>query len=167
MTRADNIKWMHLSHIEWQNNCLKFFFAHSKCDQEGINADEPYLVYSNPHDWVVCPHLALTVYLVTHDGVLNYDGKLFGGADPYGHFIDILKRLCDRDNRQAVLMKVGCDLHHFGTHSIRKGSGTYICTGCTISPPILSVCLRADWSIGSVKERYLHYEKAGDQSVGR
>ena len=30
-----------------------------------------------------------------------------------------------------------------------------------------SICLRAGWSMGTIKDRYLHYEKAGDQYVGR
>ena len=34
-------------------------------------------------------------------------------------------------------------------------------------PPMVSICLRAMWSIGSVKEHYLQYEKAGDQYLGR
>ena len=49
-----------------------------------------------------------------------------------------------------------------GTHSARKGS-----CGCTVSPPMASICLRAGWRMGSVKDHYLHYEKAGNQHVGR
>ena len=30
-----------------------------------------------------------------------------------------------------------------------------------------SICLRAGWSMGPVKERYLFYEKAGDRFAGR
>ena len=32
---------------------------------------------------------------------------------------------------------------------------------------MVSICLRAMWSMGHVKERYLQYEKAGDQYLGR
>ena len=32
---------------------------------------------------------------------------------------------------------------------------------------MISVCLRAGWTIGRVKERYLKYENAGDELVGR
>ena len=54
-----------------------------------------------------------------------------------------------------------------GSHSKRKGSATLVATGSTMSPPFSAICLRAGWSMGSVKERYIHYEKAGDQFVGR
>ena len=30
-----------------------------------------------------------------------------------------------------------------------------------------AICLRAGWSMGPVKDQYIHYEKAGDQFVGR
>ena len=40
-------------------------------------------------------------------------------------------------------------------------------SGCTVSPPMTSICLRAGWTKGGVKDKYLHFEKAGDQFVGR
>ena len=42
-----------------------------------------------------------------------------------------------------------------------------VACGCTVSPPMASICLRACWSMGSIKDRYIHYEKAGDEFVGR
>ena len=37
-----------------------------------------------------------------------------------------------------------------------------------LSPsPIVSVCRQAAWSIGGVRERYMHCEKAGDKYTGR
>ena len=36
-------------------------------------------------------------------------------------------------------------------------------SGCTVSPPMSSICLRASWSMGPVKERYIHYENVGDE----
>ena len=54
-----------------------------------------------------------------------------------------------------------------GTHSARKGCITLVSAGCTVSPPMSSICLRACWSMGPVKDRYIHYEKAGDQFCGR
>ena len=59
------------------------------------------------------------------------------------------------------------DPDEIGSHSIRKGAATYCCAGVHPGPPIVSVCLRAGWTIGRVKERYLKYENAGDELVGR
>ena len=62
---------------------------------------------------------------------------------------------------------VHADSDELGTHSIRKGAATYCCAGIHPGSPIVSVCLRAGWTIGRVKERYLKYEYAGDELVGR
>ena len=64
-------------------------------------------------------------------------------------------------------MGIGVDPKNLGTHSIRKGAATYCCAGVHPGPPVVSVCLRAGWSLGRVKERYLKYEVAGDELVGR
>jgi hypothetical protein len=54
-----------------------------------------------------------------------------------------------------------------GSHSTRKGASSYASAGSTVCPPMVSIYLHAMWSIGSVKERYLQYKKAGDQYLGR
>ena len=54
-----------------------------------------------------------------------------------------------------------------GTHSCRKGVATVVAAGCTVSPPIVSICVQAGWVMGGVKDRYLKRESAGDQYVGR
>ena len=58
------------------------------------------------------------------------------------------------------------DPKEIGFHSIRKGVTTYYCAGVHPDPPIVSVYLRAGWTIGRVKERNLKYENAGDELVG-
>ncbi|RHZ10866.1 hypothetical protein DYB31_002708 [Aphanomyces astaci] len=39
--------------------------------------------------------------------------------------------------------------------------------GSTGGPSLVSICLRCGWSLVSVFEHYMHYERAGDQFVGR
>ncbi|ETV66997.1 hypothetical protein H257_16688 [Aphanomyces astaci] len=41
-----------------------------------------------------------------------------------------------------------------GTHSIRKGAATFVSSGSTGGPSIISVCLRCGWFLGNVMERY-------------
>ena len=62
---------------------------------------------------------------------------------------------------------LGVEEHTLGSHSCRKGAITLVSTGCTASPSMASICLRAGWSMGNVKDRYIHYEKSGDQYCGR
>ena len=62
---------------------------------------------------------------------------------------------------------LGVDENTLSSHSCRKGAITIVSSGCTVSPPMASIFLRAGWSMGDVKDRYIHYEKAGDQFCGR
>ena len=43
-----------------------------------------------------------------------------------------------------------CDL---GTHSCCKGVETMVSAGCTVSTPIVSICVRAGWVMGGVKDK--------------
>ena len=69
--------------------------------------------------------------------------------------------------KDPVFVELGVQEGDLGSHSTRKGAITLVSSGCTVSPPMASICLPACWSMGPVKDRYIHYEKAGDQLVGR
>ena len=56
---------------------------------------------------------------------------------------------------------------YFGTHLTRKGVAIFLGTGCTVSPPMVSICLISNWTLGGVQDRYIKYEGAGDQFVGK
>ena len=49
-----------------------------------------------------------------------------------------------------------------GSHSARKGSSSHTASGTTVSPPMVSICLWAMWSIETVPTVW----KAGDQYLG-
>ena len=71
-----------------------------------------------------------------------------------------------KDNK-GMFEALGVKEGELGLHSCRKGAITLVSAGCTVSPPMAAICLCAGWSMGPVKDRYIHYEKAGDQFVGR
>ena len=62
---------------------------------------------------------------------------------------------------------LGVDKGTIGSQSVRKGSITIVSSGCTSSAPMAYICLGVVWSMGPIKDLYIHYEKAGDQFVGR
>ena len=62
---------------------------------------------------------------------------------------------------------LGVGEYTLGSHSCCKGAITLVSTGCTASPSMAAICLRAGWSMGNIKDHYIHYEKAGDQYCGR
>lgn len=165
MARSDNVKHCHLNHVKWSADSLQFFFTHSKGNQTGENSEIPWHVYSNPSDPFVCPVLALGKYLFSQASLLHEGAKLFPGEYQYDRFLKVFHKVI-RENAEDF-RALGVNPGDLGSHSTRKGAITLATTGCTVSPPMASVCLRACWSMGPVKDRYIHYEKAGDQFVGR
>eukprot|EP00980_Cylindrotheca_fusiformis_P027304 scaffold19845_cov136-Cylindrotheca_fusiformis.AAC.1 len=165
MARSDNCANLKAKHIEWRHDCLVFFFGKTKGDQTGENSESPWHVYSNPARPSLCPVLALGKYLLSNPDMIQSNTLLFPGSNQYSRFIRVFHRVIEE--KSAEFRALGVEKNTLGSHSCRKGAITLVTTGCTVSPPMASVCLRAGWSMGAVKERYIHYEKAGDQFTGR
>jgi hypothetical protein len=185
MARSESVVHANFFHVTWDDDCLVFRFPKSKTDQTGRNRDQLWHVYATPNNPATCPVLALATYIFANPGLTqrNFEddsqdspdagerevgdntGRLFPGSDQYGRFMDCLRRIVD--NNREEFLKLGISPGDLGLHSARKGSCSLASAGTTVSPPMVSICLRAMWSMGSVKERYLQYEKAGDQYLGR
>jgi hypothetical protein len=54
----------------------------------------------------------------------------------------------------------------FGTHSCRKGAGTY-CLGQVAGPNPITVTLRMGHSLGKIRDKYIFHCEGGDQLCGR
>jgi len=68
---------------------------------------------------------------------------------------------------EAQLMILGVKLSvEFGTHSARKGVGTY-CLGQVGGPTPISVNLRMGHSLGKIRDKYIFVSEGGDQLCGR
>ena len=150
MARSDNVTKCHLNHIEWRNDSLIIFFAHSKGDQEGINQQQPWHIYANPCQPDICAVLALAKYLFCNPTLLSDNKKLFPGGNQYSRFMQCFHRALQ--SKKNVIERLGTDIRLLGSHSARKGAATLAACGCTVSPPMASICLRAGWSMGPVKE---------------
>jgi hypothetical protein len=188
MARSENVVHAHMFHITWENDSLVFRFVKSKGDQTGKNSDQAWHVYANPNNPAVCPVLAMACYIFANPGIfgvsakegndasvttttlleepdMDHGGRLFPGAYQYERFMDCIHRIIAKYPEEFFAL--GISAGDLGSHSARKGAASHACAGSTVSPPMVSVCLRAMWSMGHVKERYLQYEKAGDQYLGR
>ena len=93
------------------------------------------------------------------------DTRLFLGTDTESKFSKWLDKILKGLNvvQQAIL---GSDICDFGTHSNRKGVATYV-SSCPAGPSMISIFLRAGWSLGSVQQRYIFAGAGADQLVGR
>ncbi|RHY97719.1 hypothetical protein DYB31_011230 [Aphanomyces astaci] len=149
---------IHLDHISVRSDAIGIVFCKSKTDQSGTKRRDPRHIYSNPMEARSCVFLAIAIYLACHPQLSM--GKLFPGAAQKDRFGKQLAKLLSHPDPT-------CGRSEYGTHSIRKGASTFACSGSTGGPSIVSVCLRCGRSLGNVLERYMHYEGAGDQFLGR
>ena len=167
--RAQNVVTVRLGHIEWQEDSLCFFFAHAKNDQGAEKPRDPRHVFANPLMPEICPILALALYFLINPfpTVPSLNEKLFSGSRQYDRFRKVFKELLQKEVVQDEMERRGIDANLLGSHSVRKGAGTYVTSGSTSCPSYAAVCLRAGWKMKGVQDTYLRYDSAGDQYVGR
>jgi hypothetical protein len=93
-----------------------------------------------------------------------HDGFLFPGKDQFQRYSEELQR-CLKEHEGEV-KGMGFNIHDIGTHSIRKGAVSYLAS-LPGGPTAASVCIRAGWSMGKIRDIYMRYVTAGDEFVGR
>ena len=58
-------------------------------------------------------------------------------------------------------------MEDIGTHSITKGATTHASSGSTASPSSVAINNQGGWTLGTVPDVYMLYEKAGAHYVGQ
>jgi len=89
---------------------------------------------------------------------------LFDGNSQYQRYHKLISNLVT--SLKSELFDLSFLPGDLGTHNCKKGVETLIASSCTACPPILSLCIRAGWIMGGMKDKYIFREKAGDQYVG-
>jgi hypothetical protein len=64
-----------------------------------------------------------------------------------------------------LIRSLGFEIQQIVTHSIRKGSSSYL-TSLPGGPPAAAIIIRGGWSMGNVKDCYFKYIEAGNQYCG-
>ena len=153
--RASNTASIRFNDMNW-STCFDAFtvcFAHSKTDQMGDDAKYLRHIYANPHVPLVCPVLALSMYLSScFNTTQGRDSFLFPGNEQSVRFGRILATVL-KENVDAV-SQMGYTLGDIGTHSIRKGAVSYL-SSPPGGPPAASICIRAGWTMGKVRDIYI------------
>ena len=173
MCRSENTQNIHLSEMSWTSfDALEINFAHQKGDQKGDQAKYSRHLYANPYDHLVCPVNALALYFATLSKKQQSSNKLFPtGGDPNKEssqstrFGELLAQCLDEHVGDLIAMGYP-NTSDIGTHSIRKGAVTYV-AGLPGGPSTTSICVRAGWTQGKVKDIYMKYMDSGDCFVGR
>lgn len=165
--RGGNTANIRFQDISWSSSFDAFAisFAHSKTDQLGEEAKYLRHMYANPNTPLICPVLALSIYLSSSFNTLQGNADyLFPGKDQSCRFSTILTNVLKQKTDEVCLL--GFVVSDLGTHSIRKGAVSYLAS-LPGGPPVASVCIRAGWTMGKMKDIYMRYVTSGDQFVGR
>ena len=165
MKRAEQCVDAKVTHIRFENDCLVFEFSKSKGRQDNEEHFGPWHVYANPLEPEMCPVLALAKYLFTFPNVLCGRSPLFEGESQYNRYRNLFAKMISDNLKELAIL--GVKEGDLGTHSLRKGVATMVAAGCTVSPPMTSLCIRAGWVLGGVRDKYFKHQNAGDQCVGR
>ncbi|KAG9401806.1 hypothetical protein AC1031_021973 [Aphanomyces cochlioides] len=155
MCRSESVQTLCTEHLSSQDDSIGCVMYKSKTNQEGSGPIDPRHMYANPLNPSICWITSLAIYLACRP--TQSPGPLFPGSQQKARFGQILRQM-------VVEMQY---VSHYGTDSVRKGVATFACSGSTGGPSIASVCLRVGWSLGGVQDRYIRYESAADQYLGR
>ena len=123
-------------------------------------------MYSCPENPVICPVLSLCKHLICRPHILVGNCRLFEGSNQYEHLFSVLRSIVKAPEHKQAFIDRGFNPDDFGTHCLCKGAVTHVACGVTSSPPIASICIRANWVMPGVMNQYIKYEGAGDQYVG-
>jgi hypothetical protein len=165
--RAGSTARIRFSDVSWSHSfdAFSITFSQTKTDQLGMEKRYPRFCYANPLSPLVCPVLAIGIYLTScFNTSQSPDGRFFPGHGQSSRFSKIMMKTID-DNWDKVA-SLGYARKDLGTHSIRKGAVSYV-SSLPGGPPDASICIRAGWTMGKIKDIYMRYISAGDQFVGR
>jgi hypothetical protein len=164
MCRVNNTTRICLNHVTWYQDCLRVQFRQQKGDQLGLTARYPRHIYANPGNPMASPIFALGLYFLSFGVPLQPTSKLFPGRNQYKRFGRLLKEMLEEHSDEVRAF--GFEVSDIGTHSIRKGATTYL-SSQPGGPAPASICIRAGWTLGGVKDVYIKYEQSGDMFCGR
>jgi hypothetical protein len=126
--RVNNTVNIKFKDISWNHSfdCFNILFAHSKTDPTGDDRAYPRHIFSNPIDPLVCPVLSLGMYFTScfSGKKVGKEDYLFPGQKQENRFNKILQRILLENSIEVNAL--GYDLSQLGSHSIRKGSASYL-----------------------------------------
>ena len=100
---------------------------------------------------------------VFYPDVLNSDVPLFEGKPQYTRYDMQLTKLVKQLDMQLKIL--GSEAGYIGSHSCCKGVATMLAAGCTVSPPIVTLCIWEWQVLGGVKYKYIFIKKADDKYI--
>jgi hypothetical protein len=160
MARSISVAAVMLSHLTWRDDHLTCTTPRTKTDQTAESAF-PKSIFANPLQPQICPVLGIAVFVFCRTYKDGDSPALFDGKQQEDRYSKLLTSLLASlpDSQLAAL---GAKPSDIGTHSARKGSPTFALS-MPGGPTPVSVFLRAGWSLGNVKDRYIFQGEGADQ----
>jgi hypothetical protein len=155
MCRINQVRDLTTTRIIWHGDALAIQFSKMKVTKKGAFKFNKH-IYANSFDPTVCPITAMGCYLLIHGPTMDAS-RMFSKYDD-SRFLKQLKHAAKECNIPVNLT---------GSHALRKSSWSHSQNGTTCSPSYAATCLRADHSLGNVKDRYNCGGAAQDQYLGR
>jgi hypothetical protein len=168
IARSVSIDQLGFHNLSAGEDSIRVTYDLTKMDQGGKNMC-PKNLFANPHDSTISFHFALGVWLSLNNDKLLSSEKFFSsgnaeqGRASQNYNKALVKLLKKRREEVAEFVRVD----HCNSHGNRKGGAIHVTTCTTAPPPMPSVLIRGDWSMGKVLDIYWKFGDAGDCYAGR
>lgn len=170
MARPINVDDISLNNFSLGVDSVIIKFNDTKKDKKGKRVS-PKNCYSYPMDPTVCLTTSLAVYLITTDNEWVSESKkhlfIHSGSKAGSGSSRFNSKFADMGKKIRSKISEFIRLDHFDPYGLRKGSSTHASTSTTAPPPVPSIVLRGEWSLGEVLDIYWKWAEAGDQYLGR
>jgi hypothetical protein len=167
MCRVSNVAELRGAHFCWENDSIVISMVKHKADQEGLRTD-PKHCYANPFKPSACVVLALAIYFAVYGPPKSMNDKVFEGNRQHDRFVEAVRRVLEQNPRlKAEMDRLGITAEDIAAHSFRKGGRSYAQGGTTGGPSTPSILMRGLWALEGMDKKYVRYEAAADQFIGR
>jgi hypothetical protein len=167
MCRVSNVAELRGAHLCWENDSVVISIVKHKADQGGERTD-PKHCYANPFNPSACVVTALAIYFAVYGPPKAPTDHVFEGNRQHERFVEAIRRLLQSNPRlKEELERLGITAEDIAAHSFRKGGRSFAQGGTTGGPSTPSILLRGLWALEGIDKKYVRYEAAADQFIGR
>ena len=145
ISRSSTVSDLRYEFMSMENDAVVAKIPKHKSDQTGEQIFPKHL-YAHPYDASSCIFVALGLHYFTNLSPAN--GRVFQN----GILKTVQKAFHKVLGEISPTLQAGFDSEDHGLHSVRKTGATFG-SGFPGGPNLVSVFLRASWSIGQVKDR--------------
>ena len=168
MARTINIDNIGFRNVKKSGDCCQVKYDYSKSDQTGENCTNKNL-FAKPLNPQVCFFVALGCQIALNSKSLETKETFFLGKD--ANVGSASKSFCERLQRMVEFyeLEIGEYIRtsRCNAHGVRKGGATHAVSCTTVPPPLVSIALRGEWSMGKVFDVYFKFGSVGDRYLGR